>query len=43
MAKTASKTSAEDVKRPNTAIAASAPTHAAETVAFMYVGSITAV
>ena len=40
MAKVASRTSAEDVKCPNNAIAASATTHAAETMAFTYVGCI---
>ena len=37
-AKTARRRSAEDVKSPKNAIAASAVTHAAETVAFMYLG-----
>ena len=36
-AKAARRSSAEDVKSPKNAIAASALTHAAETVAFMYV------
>jgi hypothetical protein len=36
-AKAARRSTAEDVKSPTIAIAASAPTHAAETVAFMYV------
>jgi hypothetical protein len=40
MAKTARRTSTEGVKSPKNAIAASALTHAAETVAFMYVGCI---
>ena len=39
-ARTVSRSRAEDVKSPRNAIAASAPTHAAETAAFMYVGCI---
>jgi hypothetical protein len=42
-AKTARRRSAEDVKFPKNAIAASALIHAAETVAFMYVGCMIAV
>jgi len=43
MAKTARRTSTEEVKFPKSAIAASALIHAVETVAFMYVGCMIAI